>query len=133
MKDELYPSKVALINIPTVSVEPCCGTHLANTADVLDLVIISAKSSHPGQKSLKCLTGQNAVKARQFGLDLIEEAVGLSEVLDESNLTKEEWDQVVAALDHLTQKLKKDMPLYIREELQPLLKEMNSHLKSKMK
>jgi alanyl-tRNA synthetase len=52
--------------------EPCCGTHLSNTADIHSFAIISLKSLATGLKSIRCLTGPAAVAARQRGVALCE-------------------------------------------------------------
>ena len=48
MPNETYPSQVSVVNLPD-SVEPCCGTHVSNTGDVIDFVITSVKKIRPGK------------------------------------------------------------------------------------
>ena len=47
LPDESYPYQVSVIKLPD-SVEPCCGTHVNNTADVQDFVITSVRSTSKG-------------------------------------------------------------------------------------
>jgi len=61
--------------------EPCCGTHLANTADIQSFAVVSLRSPATGLKSLRCLTGPAAEAARQRGLALCEAVLAFQAVL----------------------------------------------------
>lgn len=61
---EIYPDVVSLIRVDRVSLEPCCGTHVRNTADLQDFAILSVKSAGVGSRSLKAVTRSSALQAR---------------------------------------------------------------------
>jgi len=69
---EVYPREVSVIDI-SKHVEPCCGTHLQNTKDVLSFVVVSVKTPTTGIKSVKCLTGAKALDSRQLGVEALQE------------------------------------------------------------
>ena len=79
MPEETYPEKVSVIELEGEpnTVEPCCGTHVTNTADVQSFVILNVKTTHPGHKSLRCVTGNRAQMSREAGLQLISEVMDL--------------------------------------------------------
>jgi hypothetical protein len=58
---------------------------LANTADIQNFVIQSLRSPSTGLKSLRCLTGQAALAARQRGLALCESILTYQAGLSEKN------------------------------------------------
>lgn len=129
MLDETYPSQVSIIGLPD-AVEPCCGTHVENTADVQDFVITSVKATHPGQKSLRCVTGSRALKVRQDGIDFVDTAINLSETI-ESELTEENLKYLQKIVNTMQNSLNQEtLPVYVKEELRPMLKEMSQHLAS---
>jgi len=77
---ESYPTELFLVNTGQHS-EPCCGTHLANTADVITFVVISLRSTSPGVRSAKCLTGPKATKAQECGNEYLAEILNLENEL----------------------------------------------------
>ena len=44
--------------------EPCSGTHLLNTMDIGHFVILSLRTTGPGLRSVRAVTGEAAVRAR---------------------------------------------------------------------
>ena len=128
MPEESYPEEVAVICLPD-SVEPCCGTHLFNTADVQDFVITSVKSTHPGVKSLFCVTGKRAIEARQAGIDQVEHAIELNAQIEERRDPTALIQKTQDMIRHI-EKLRTKLPYYVKEELTSMLKEMTQHLKS---
>ena len=71
------------------SVEPCGGTHVLTSADVQGFVILSVKSTHPGHKSLRCVTGNRAQISRKAGLALISEVKDLYDYINGQDVTDE--------------------------------------------
>lgn len=61
---EAYPEMVSLVRVPSVSLEPCCGTHVRNTSDLQDFAVLSLKSSGVGSRSVKAVTRSAAADAR---------------------------------------------------------------------
>jgi alanyl-tRNA synthetase len=70
-----YPDILTVVTIgDSVSVEPCCGTHCANTRDLLDFCITSEKSAGgSGLRSLRAITGEAAKEAFSAAEDLTQE------------------------------------------------------------
>jgi len=72
---ESYPETVHVIRIQDdkhelVSMEPCCGTHAANTADLQDFAILSVKSSGLGNRSVRAVTRNAAILSYQLADEL---------------------------------------------------------------
>ena len=133
LPNESYPPQVSVICLPD-SVEPCCGTHVSNTADVQEFVITSVKTVGSGQKSMRCLTGPRAIKAREIGIDIIDDAIEMSKQLEDID-NADEKEQSLAFLRKGIKDLKKKMkdkkdqlPYTVREELNPMLDEMTHHI-----
>ena len=64
---ESYPDMVSVIRVDkesgkgeVVSLEPCCGTHVRNTADLEEFVILSVKSAGVGSRSVRAVTRSRA-------------------------------------------------------------------------
>lgn len=70
--------------------EPCCGTHVHNSADLEDFYIISSKSLGRSTTSLRAVTGPQAKIANKVGLELIEEVTNLQKKIDD-NIDKVKW------------------------------------------
>ena len=97
---ERYPDRVSVIRAGDFSSEPCCGTHLRNTADVQEFVVVDFHSAGFGVKSVKCLTGQKAFECRERGKALLLTLKNLKEKVD---AVDEDTDnaQLQALLIHL--------------------------------
>jgi alanyl-tRNA synthetase len=76
---EVYPDNVTLVDIDGVHTEPCCGTHLHNTKDIENFVIVGFKSASSGVKSVRCLTGDSARLARENGVKVCEDILSYQE------------------------------------------------------
>ena len=129
LSDESYPSQVSVICLPD-SVEPCCGTHVNNTADVQDLVIVSVRGTHPGHKSIKCLTGSAAMKSRETGIALVDVAIELNEKLEAcpEGPELESIRQGILEVKKKIQKNSEKLPFYVKEELGQMLDEMTGYV-----
>lgn len=63
--------EVSVIDINSgyfLSREPCCGTHVINTSEIIDFVIVNLKSSSlikAGVQRIEAVTGEYAIKARK--------------------------------------------------------------------
>ena len=92
---ECYPDTVSVIRVAAdadgqantdrvISLEPCCGTHVRNTADLEEFTILSVKSSGIGSRSVRAVTRQTAKKCLlaakhlQSQLDSIQENLHLN-------------------------------------------------------
>ena len=127
--EETYPGELTVISLPD-SVEPCCGTHVLDTSDVQGFVITSVKSTHPGQKSLKCLTGQKALDAREAGLALVEAMININQQLA-SATTEEAINNIGTTVKVLLKKTKessKNLPFAVRMEASQILNELAHHI-----
>ncbi|XP_077462318.1 alanine--tRNA ligase, mitochondrial [Stigmatopora argus] len=75
--DEAYPDPVRVVTAelsdgaPRTSVELCCGTHLARTGAIGDLVIVSERQPIKGISRVVAVTGTDAEQAREAGRALI--------------------------------------------------------------
>ena len=77
-----YPSIVSLVRVGRAA-EPCCGTHLATTADVGAVVATSLRTPTTGLRSLRCLTGPLAEEAIRRGEEVREEVEMLGSRVEE--------------------------------------------------
>ena len=79
-----YPDKINVITTPGGGVEPCCGTHVLNVGDVQSFVVLGCKSAGKGSiKSLRCVTGNQAIEARNNGLSLLADLSDITDDLEE--------------------------------------------------
>ena len=153
-----YPDEINLITVPGGGVEPCCGTHVRNVADVQGFVVLSCKSAGKGSlKSLKCVSGSKAIEARTSGLDLLEQvgditneleeieqssrtsklvAQGIGEtivednVLDEVRNPKDILKRVVKIKNSLNTNLNSSIPYTVKCEVEDILTELTRYIKS---
>ena len=100
LKKSYISSKILISFFPNLeSVEPCSGTHVSNSADVQGFVILGVKSTHPGHKSLRCVTGNRSQISRTAGLQLISEVKDLYDYINGQDVTDE---KIVSALTDVT-------------------------------
>ncbi|XP_074541160.1 alanine--tRNA ligase, mitochondrial [Halichoeres trimaculatus] len=89
--DEVYPDPVRVVSVGLPvselledqtdrqsSVELCCGTHLLQTGDIEDLLIVSEKQMVKGISRVIAVTGRDATRAREAGQVLAQEVDSLS-------------------------------------------------------
>lgn len=80
------------INLLFAFREPCCGTHLLNTSDLLDFCIVGNKSVGRSTTSIYAVTGKRAMLARENGRKLLEELqelkVKIEKNLDNVSISK---------------------------------------------
>lgn len=75
---ESYPETVSVIRVSqpesanqeAISLEPCCGTHVGNTADLEEFAILSLKSGGIGSRSVRAVTRSTAKKCLQRAQEL---------------------------------------------------------------
>lgn len=87
---EVYPEKnIRLIemnwNNSLVSREPCCGTHVHNTKDIKLFCFVAAKSLGRSTVSIHALTGDRAIKAKEYGASLHNELLQLHKSVTENS------------------------------------------------
>ncbi|XP_057699161.1 alanine--tRNA ligase, mitochondrial [Corythoichthys intestinalis] len=81
--DEAYPDPVRVVSAELsdgarrTSVELCCGTHLARTAAIGDLVIVSERQLVKGISRVVAVTGTDAEQAREAGRSLVDQVESL--------------------------------------------------------
>jgi len=127
---EVYPSEVTIINTSN-HCEPCCGTHLLNTRDIVSFVVIEVKAASSGVKSLKCLTGENALNSIQKGNDVSSEVHGYRNEVDiacgGSNSEKTiMMDKITNLLVQVSHPL---FPASVANELEQILEEYRYKIK----
>ena len=110
---ELYPAQVRLVDVGD-HVEPCCGTHLLNTGDLEDFVIVEVKVPSPGVRSVKCLTGAGAGEARRAGSVLQGEMERIKE-----RINRQEDNSILSQLlaDLQSRLSGQDIPFLVSEHL----------------
>ncbi|GAB6025204.1 hypothetical protein CHUAL_010626 [Chamberlinius hualienensis] len=83
---EVYPSNVAVIDISMngeiISLEPCCGTHLMNTEDIIDFVITAHKSEGQRVRSVTAAVGPKALQSRATSLQAEETVKSFASIID---------------------------------------------------
>ena len=47
------------------------------------LVVLNVRATHPGQKMLKCITGEAALQVRENGINIIDQVMELTEKCEE--------------------------------------------------
>ncbi|XP_054710043.1 LOW QUALITY PROTEIN: alanine--tRNA ligase, cytoplasmic-like [Uloborus diversus] len=115
LQGEEYPDTVHVVSIGTddsstaISIEPCCGTHVLNTADIEKFIVIPSKSHGGSIKIISAVTGKQASIVEENGR-IMEEKV--------SYLTNE----VMSTLIKLNQP-------NVEQKLQLLLKEVRKSIK----
>ena len=127
MPEETYPKELSVISLPD-SVEPCCGTHVLNTADVQGFVILSVKSAHPGQKSFRCLTGQAALESREAGIKLIDEVLALNELVEKAEEDASLLPEISKKINKFQKSINSKLPYTVKVEVEAILNELIGHI-----
>ncbi|KFM71314.1 Alanine--tRNA ligase, mitochondrial, partial [Stegodyphus mimosarum] len=141
LRGEEYPEIVSVIAVECnrtdgelISLEPCCGTHVHNTADLLDFTVIPSKSFGGATKSLSAVTGMQVSIVRRNSEFLEKEIFQLKTEVDET------LQKINVPLDAISAHLKKvksltkechlsnDAPLLKLEEYKDILGEMKLKL-----
>jgi alanyl-tRNA synthetase len=89
---ESYPDMVSVIRVAqesrkdeAISLEPCCGTHVRNTADLEEFAILSVKSAGIGSRSVRAVTRATAKQSLCRADDLKRELNILEEMVNKFN------------------------------------------------
>ncbi|XP_035216605.1 alanine--tRNA ligase, cytoplasmic-like, partial [Stegodyphus dumicola] len=108
LRGEEYPEIVSVIAIESnrddgelISLEPCCGTHVHNTADLLDFTVIPSKSFGGATKSLSAVTGMQVSTTRKNGEFLEKEIFQLKTEVEQT------LQEINVPLDTISAHLKK--------------------------
>ena len=126
---ELYPAQVRLVDIGD-HVEPCCGTHLLNTEDLEDFVIVELKTPSPGVRSVKCLTGAKASQARRAAEVMAEEVEDLRQRIH----MQQEFDILAGRIADLQSRMSsQDLPFVIREHLKSQLVKLQQTVRTSLR
>ena len=126
---ELYPPQVRLVDVGA-HVEPCCGTHLLNTGDLLDFTIVELKTPSPGLRAVKCLTGARATEARGSAQLLSQEV----EDLKVRVLRQEDPNTLLRIITDLQSRLSsQDLPFVISEHLKSELAKHHQTVRSSLR
>eukprot|EP00088_Acartia_fossae_P031683 TRINITY_DN3250_c0_g1_i5.p1 TRINITY_DN3250_c0_g1~~TRINITY_DN3250_c0_g1_i5.p1 ORF type:complete len:981 (-),score=194.12 TRINITY_DN3250_c0_g1_i5:341-3283(-) len=122
---EVYPEQnISLITISDQQTEPCCGTHLLNTAHLKHFVIVGAKTASTGVKMLRCLTGDAARLSRENGVRLCEEILSYQGTLEGNceDLDKKMVDKVSQKISHWKSSISDaNFPTILHHELSQVL------------
>lgn len=130
-----YPPEVSVIVLPNGRVEPCCGTHVVNTGDIQSFAVIGVKQEGEGTVGLKCVTGEQAISAREKGVKLVMETLQLSDLVS-SAIAKDDKDMVQELLTEVKMKKKtivngKIIPWVVAQEICATLEDLMRALRSK--
>lgn len=94
---ESYPDMVSVIRIvqesgkdEAISLEPCCGTHVRNTADLEEFAILSVKSAGIGSRSVRAVTRSVAKQSHRKGDDLQRELNLLEDAVNGNSMESSE-------------------------------------------
>ncbi|XP_054273275.1 alanine--tRNA ligase, mitochondrial [Macrosteles quadrilineatus] len=113
---ETYPSQdihlIQIIGEEFVSKEPCCGTHVANTADIGHFCLCSVRSSGSGVKTVTALTGKAAVNAREEGQRILDMIGSLRQTIKAGSHDNQQLEALNRSLQSLKQKVSEDMVPY---------------------
>jgi alanyl-tRNA synthetase len=89
---ESYPDMISVIRVAeesgkgeAISLEPCCGTHVRNTADLEEFAILSVKSAGIGSRSVRAVTRSSAKQSLRRADDLKRELNLLEDVVNKCN------------------------------------------------
>ena len=95
---EAYPETVSIIKVQSgcgktpVSVEPCCGTHVRNTGDLVDFAILSLKSTGVGSRSVRAATrsvaSQAFVRAKELDAEIAMLELSVPEQCNSNNTSQ---------------------------------------------
>jgi len=128
---EVYPSIVSVINT-SKHVEPCCGTHLHNTKDVGNVVIVSLKSPASGLKSVKCLTGEKALDSRRLGVEVLEEILSFQTTVERfcDEIHAGKVDQILHKIEQMQLKISRpNFPYTVSVDLGLVLEKYKRQVK----
>ncbi|CAJ1052754.1 alanine--tRNA ligase%2C mitochondrial isoform X1 [Xyrichtys novacula] len=135
--DEVYPDPVRVVSVglpvpellgnqsdSEMSVELCCGTHLLQTGDIEDLLIVSERQMVKGISRIIAMTGRDATRAREAGQVLAQDVDSLAARLsdhapssiDSAHCLTKEVGVLSDAVDNTP------IPQWQRRELQAQLK-----------
>lgn len=142
---EVYPEDISLIEICdssnvtsseyVISREPCCGTHVHNTAQILSCCIVKYKSYNYGVRSIKCLTGELAHEMIQKGKEFHTTCSVLNKSVNQTLQagSKEELEQNSSQVKKLKKSLEaEDLPFTVRKQCHELLQSMGKSIKSRL-
>ncbi|XP_042895231.1 alanine--tRNA ligase, cytoplasmic isoform X2 [Parasteatoda tepidariorum] len=139
LRGEEYPDNVSVITVGNigpecVSVEPCCGTHVHNTFDLSDFVLIPSKSHGGSTKLISAVTGKQADIIRKNYVNFEQEALPLKEKVDstlsEINMPLNTYLDLLREVRVLLKKVQSsyDIPLLKQEECENLLEDLKLKL-----
>lgn len=64
-----YPDRVRIIDIPNISYQPCCGTHVKNTSEIIDFSIQKEYSIGNGLRRIEAITGIHKIEEKKVNLE----------------------------------------------------------------
>lgn len=110
--------------------EPCCGTHVLNTADIKDFCIISVKSLGRSTASIVAVTGNRATQAKSNGKKLMQDVLNV-----EKRLKIEEQKILETEVTNLRKRLVYNvtdahiLPVYVKNECKDMLDKISQQIK----
>ncbi|KAG8182208.1 hypothetical protein JTE90_000062, partial [Oedothorax gibbosus] len=140
LRGEEYPDTVSVISIgnsraeESVSIEPCCGTHVHNTADIEDFVIIPSKAQGGSTKIISAVTGKQASIIKDNGHVLKQQISKLKNTVDsvlgELNHPVDDYQELLKEVKQTLREcqLKYDVPLLQLRECEEILTDMKLRL-----
>ncbi|XP_055014372.1 alanine--tRNA ligase, mitochondrial isoform X2 [Boleophthalmus pectinirostris] len=142
--DEVYPDPVRVVSLGRsasdllqdqdqdqdqdcgTSVELCCGTHVLNSSDLQDVLVVSERQFIRGINRILAVTGSAARQAREVGVALEQEVDSLwTRITGSAPDSLQAAQRLAKEVGHLTNEVDvRLVPLKTRRELQNKLKSL---------
>ncbi|XP_059353171.1 alanine--tRNA ligase, mitochondrial-like isoform X2 [Daphnia carinata] len=133
---ESYPDMVSVIRIEesgkseAISLEPCCGTHVRNTADLEDFAILSVKSSGIGSRSVRAVTRSVAKQSHHRAEDLQRELNLLEDAVNSNPVESSQLKELDKSLKQFRETINSDdLPVVVTKQLAVRLEKLESFIR----
>lgn len=135
---ENYPDMVSVIRIvqeergksEAISLEPCCGTHVRNTADLEEFAILSIKSAGIGSRSIRAVTRSVAKQAHRRAEDLQREMNLLEDVANGNPIEFSQLKELDKSLKQFREAINSDdLPVVVIKQLAVRLEKLESFIR----
>ncbi|KAI9551853.1 hypothetical protein GHT06_022189 [Daphnia sinensis] len=135
---ESYPDTVSVIRIvqeesgksEAISLEPCCGTHVRNTADLEEFAILSVKSAGIGSRSVRAVTRSIAKQSHRRAEDLQRELDLLEDAINRNPIELSQLKELDKSLKQFRDAINsEDLPVVVSKQLAVRLEKLESFIR----